>query len=76
MLYQTGSGVTQDTDEAIEWYERSAELGDSDGYVNIGTIYFNGQVADKDNKKAKTYWQKAAAMGNQIALNNLKLVPN
>lgn len=43
--------------------------------VHFNSTYDNGEGVPKDAVKAVEWWQKAAAQGNEIAQESLKLLP-
>lgn len=50
--YASGSGITKDTKEAFEWYNKAAELGDCDAMYKLGVCYMSGTGAAIDIKMA------------------------
>lgn len=60
LCYETGSGVEQDTIEAIKWYKRSAENGSHMGQEKLGECYYYGDGVPKDYQKAIKLFRKAA----------------
>ena len=64
-FYQEGShGFTQDYTKAFEYYHRAGKLGSSEAVTNITVAYYYGRGVERDIKKARQYWEKAAVMGN------------
>jgi uncharacterized protein len=59
-------------EEAITWYKKAAEQGDSYGEFNLGLCYENGIGTPIDRKKAKHWYQKAALKGDPQAKERLK----
>ena len=53
-----GIGCRQNTEEAVRWYEKAAEEGDPFGNELIGEIYFKGEHAPVDYKKAFEFFTK------------------
>lgn len=49
--------------KAIELFEKPGELGNPEGYFNLGIIYRNGDGVDVDPKKTRAYFEKSACMG-------------
>jgi len=63
--------------EAVKWYQKAADQGDSDALNNLGIMYENGQGVEKDRQKAYDLYKKAAEEGNVYAINNARrLAPN
>jgi TPR repeat protein len=52
MQYANGELVPQDYKEAIKWYRRAAEQGDTMAQVNLGTMYFEGLGVHKNGREA------------------------
>nr|WP_304302254.1 hypothetical protein [Chromatium okenii] len=44
MAYANGDGVAQDEAQAVVWYRKAAEQGDTDAQYNIGVMYTNGSA--------------------------------
>ena len=64
-------GLTQDHAKALELYHQAGELGLAKSYYNIGNSYFEGYGVERDEKKAKYYWELAAIGGHVVARHNL-----
>ena len=64
-------GYPQNHTKALELYHRSAELGCSVAYNNIGVAYDKGRGVEVDKKKANYYYDLAAIMGDISARYNL-----
>lgn len=45
---------------AIEWYERSLELGEPNGLIRLGDFYILGKGVPKDRERARSMYQRAA----------------
>jgi TPR repeat protein len=68
-IYETGNGVPQDYHKAIEWYEKSAELGNEYSAFNLGQIYYNGSGPITLDYTKAFYWnEKAALQGHDEAI--------
>lgn len=64
-MYSLGaSGVDQDPDEALKWYQRAAEQGDSISQVNLGVLYASGNQIPMDRVKAYMWLHIAAKAGS------------
>ena len=57
--------------KALELYHRAAELGSVESYSSIGTAYKDGIAVERDEKKAKHYYELGAMGGDTIARNKL-----
>ena len=66
-LYQQGTGVKKDADEAIKWTKKAADLGYSVAQNNVGYLF----EMKKEYKEALKYYTLAANQGEAFACNNL-----
>ena len=77
IMYAAGLGVVQNTDLALEWFERSARRGSPDAYYNLARIYATGTVLSsyrlcdivENDERAKSYYDDAIALGHEGAKN-------
>ena len=64
-MYFTGKGVERDYKQAFDWYSKAANAGDQGNelaQLSLGHMYKEGiGVEKKDMKKAKYWYDKAAA---------------
>jgi TPR repeat protein len=67
VLYEDGSGVIQDYEQALEWYRLAASQGDTVAMYRVGSMLRRGVGADKDLIKAYAWCNIAAARGHQDA---------
>ena len=66
--YYFGQGFKKpDYVQAFSWYERAAEHDYADAQYELGLCYEKGQGVKKDLKKARKWFEKAAANGNSRA---------
>jgi TPR repeat protein len=76
LIYANGTGVNQDLYQAMEWYKKSAEQGNTEAQYNLAKLIF--QRPDSNDTRARKrmeYWyQKAADGGQREAMNNLALL--
>jgi S1-C subfamily serine protease len=63
-MYAFGHGVPKDDVEAVRWFRKAAEQGDSQGQFNLGTMYAGGHGAAQDYAEAVRWFRKAAEQGN------------
>lgn len=54
-------------EEKFAEVQQKAEAGSSRDQLSLGRMYHNGVGVAKDDAKAKEWWQKSAAQGNEIA---------
>ena len=72
-FYQQGiHGVTKSNKRAIEYWTLAANQGHSGAQSNLGTMYASGDGVEQSYSKAREWFTKAAAQGNEIAINALK----
>ena len=69
--YTVGKYVEKDDQKAFELYKKAAELGSSNGMLNVGVGYLTGRGTAKDVDAAEKMWIKAAERGNGEAANRL-----
>ena len=62
------SGVSRDFSQALDWFLRAADAGNTNVYVTIATIYEKGSAGVRDLEKAYEWYQRAAENGSQEAL--------
>jgi TPR repeat protein len=66
-MYDAGEGVNQDRERAIHWYKLAIKKGVPEGAYNLAVSYRQqGKI-----KWARYWFQRAAEMGDEDALNEL-----
>lgn len=70
-LYFHGQGIEQDYAQALEWYRKAADLGETDAMINIGSMYLYGQGVEQDYTQALEWYEKAADLGYTDAMKSL-----
>ena len=73
-MYGSGKGVPKDEAEAVKWYRKGAEAGNSVAMSNLGLMYKNGKGVPKDEGEAVKWLHKSAEAGNGDAMNNLGVI--
>ena len=58
----------RDSREALKWFEKSAELGNSRAWYNIGRLYQGDSEIDYDFEKARKYFEKGAKRKHSTAM--------
>lgn len=58
-MYDRGLGVTEDIEQAIDWYRRAGEQGDVSAQYHLARIYAEGRRVPKNDQAA--YWYRRAA---------------
>ena len=67
LCYINGLGTTKNPQKGIELLEQLVEMNDTSALGTLGHIYAKGEVCDRHLTKAKTYFRKAAELGNMGA---------
>jgi TPR repeat protein len=61
-MYIDGQGVARDYVEAVRWFRKAAEQGNTEGQWNLGVIYYEGRGMPRDYVEAHM-WLNLAASG-------------
>jgi TPR repeat protein len=70
--YHEGKGgLPKDDAEAVKWYRKAAEQGDSEGQFYLGLMYRRGWGVEKDYAEACKWYRKAGEQGNPDGQNGL-----
>ena len=69
--YHGRYGLRHNRAKALELWHRAAELGHVGAYTSIGRAYHDGHGVERDEKKAKHYFELGAMGGNIHARHNL-----
>ena len=64
-------GLPQNYAKALELWHRAGKLGHAGSYNNIGVAYELGDGIERDEKKARHYFELAAMVGDVMARNYL-----
>ena len=59
-------GFPQDYTKAFELLHRAGDLGNAVSYCNIGYAYGQGEGVEKDEKKARYYFELSAIRGFEL----------
>ena len=70
-MYRDGRGVERNDREAIRWFRRSADQGNSYGQADLGWMYENGRGVQRDRVEAVRWYRRAAEQGNSWAQEQL-----
>ncbi len=62
-FWRIGRLVSENWNEAVKWYTKSAEGGFANAQLFMGELYYHGQYVEKDQKKAFAYFMDAAQQG-------------
>ena len=63
-MYHSSEGVAKNLVQAVEWFRKSAEQGNSDGQWRLGCMYEYGDGIDKDLAQAIEWYRKSAEQGD------------
>ncbi len=66
-MYYRGRGTIQNYRQALHWYQKAAEQGDSDAQIILALMYGEGQGIKRNFPQAEYWLKKAAAQGNPVA---------
>src|ERR1035437_4768893 len=61
VMYDNGTGVTQDYQEALKWYRLSAAQGNSEAQFALGEMYRMEQGVTQDYAEVVQWYRLAAA---------------
>jgi len=70
-MFRYGYGVPQNMDVAIDFYMKSAKLGNSESMFALGWIHQKGLNSTKDPTKAAQWYKQGALLGNHNCQLNL-----
>lgn len=72
-LFETGVNYYNNGQfqQAVQYYEKSANKGNPNAQNNLGVCYYYGQGVPQDYKKAVWYFYDSAKQGNPVAQNNM-----
>ena len=70
-MYEYGIGTEENIEEAVKWYRKLAEIGNTDAMVSLGNCYYDGNGAMQDYITANSYYLKAAKAGNVKGMSSI-----
>lgn len=72
-MFEKGKDAYQRNDftEAVEWYRKAAEKGDSKAQCNLGQMFEKGEGVPQDYSEALKWYQKAVEQDDSRGQNNL-----
>lgn len=75
-MIKTGNKYYQKKEysNAMEWYQKAADLGNAGAMADIGIMYNNGYGVSQDYTTALEWFQKAADLGNVYAMNEIGML--
>lgn len=74
LMYQDGDGVTQNLDEAVKWYTKSASLGYKEAQYLLASMVFRREIQSISYERAAQYYQQAAELGHVKSQLNLGML--
>ncbi|MBD3977965.1 sel1 repeat family protein, partial [Xanthomonas citri pv. citri] len=70
-MFVNGTGVARDMQQAVNLFERAAQLGNAEAAENAARIYNYGIGRGKDPSRARTWYRKAIELGSVRAAQEL-----
>ncbi|MBR4824785.1 MAG: sel1 repeat family protein [Spirochaetaceae bacterium] len=74
IMYYSGEGIEQNYEKAFRLLKDAAEQGVYDAYPIIGDMYYYGEYVEKNFEEATKWYGKAAKLGNEYAVDALKML--
>ena len=74
VMYATGTGVSQNHQEAVKWYRLAANQGNVFAQWFLGGMYERGTGVAQNYAKAYIWYSVAAAQGNKFLAENINRV--
>jgi hypothetical protein len=74
MIFHNALGVDRNPAQAVSWWRRGAERGDTDGQAMLGAAYHLGAGVKRDPMEAFTWLTRAHAGGSALAAGFLDAV--
>ena len=71
VYYRDAEGVAKDEVQAVAWFRKAADQGDTSAQSNLGACYLNGAGVAQDQAEAVRWFRKAADQGHTSAQFNL-----
>lgn len=59
-MYYNGHGVTRNYSEALKWFHKAADQGNTAAYSWLGSMYYSGQGTSRNYAEALRWFRKAA----------------
>jgi localization factor PodJL len=72
--FAEGRGVTQDLQQAVNWYQRAASQGFAPAQYRLGSMFERGLGVKADAARARVWYQRAAEQGIVKAMHNLAVL--
>ena len=71
---QKGQDITQNTQQAIQWYTKAAQQGVAPAQLNLAIMYLRGEGVQPNLQQARMWLEKAAMRGDNRASYTLALL--
>jgi len=71
---QKGMGITQNSQQAAQWYTKAAQQGVAPAQLNLGIMYLRGEGVQPNLQQARLWLEKAASLGDNRASYTLALL--
>ena len=66
-MYKYGTGINEDSSQAVFWYKKAAERGNTKAQLNLAVMYASGEGILENFVLAYKWANLAAARGNENA---------
>ena len=69
-VYMVGSynnGISRDFAQALSWFLRAADAGNTDVYLSIARLYETGSAGERSTEKAYDWYKRASELGSSEA---------
>lgn len=66
-MYKNGEEISQDDQQAFEWFEKAANQGYPLAQANLGVMYYEGSGVKQNYMLAKKWFEAAAKQGDAEA---------
>ena len=73
-MYQNGWGVTQDYSQAVYWFRKAAEQGNTEALASMGLMYLKGWGVPQNYDTALEWYGKAANQGSEVAVRRINSI--
>ena len=67
-MYDNGTGVAENVQEAVKWYRLAADQGLAEAQFNLGLMYAIGTGVAQNDQKAVRWYRLAAEQGDANSL--------
>ncbi len=72
--YLEAKGNLRDVEAAVRWLQVGVKAGDTDCMIDLGNLYYDGDVLNQDSDRALSLYVAAAAKGDALGAYNAGLV--